>query len=153
MLDDHIKEKHADDIEVLLTEGVNDASEEIDHEEREGEVNGVIEERECPTPIPDNVVICAECNIGFSTSEDVTHHIQINHQEERQDQSERIQRIETELKLEKGQHQDHLDMLDAALRESSSYDSLSALPSVGVSWLTVFKVSIFGKVMIDMCQI
>ena len=87
MLDDHIKEKHADDIEVLLTEGVNDASEEIDLEEREGEVNGVIEERECPTPIPDNVVICAECNIGFSTSEDVTHHIQINHQEETQDQS------------------------------------------------------------------
>ena len=63
-------------------------------------IEGFIEERECPTPIPESVFTCAECNSGFVTSDEVENHIRIYHKEMNLD--EKIGILETELRLEKG---------------------------------------------------
>ena len=88
-------------------------------EDISGEINGLIEERECPTPLPENVYICAECNIGFKTNNDVEIHMVVHHTQITL--GEKICRLETELRLEKNQHQDHLVMLEETLREATQY--------------------------------
>ena len=85
----------------------------------ENSIEGSIKERDCPTPIPESVYICAECNSGFVTQEEVENHIRMYHQE--MNWEEKLRRLETELRLEKGQHQDHLNMLEISLRECSGY--------------------------------
>ena len=102
-----------------MNESIADLNEETELDEEMENIEGIIKERECPTPIPENIYICAECNIGFNTSQDVQVHMTSNHQPVNWE--ERIKILESKLRLEKGQHQDHLNMLEVTLRESSEY--------------------------------
>ena len=57
ILEEHLMEKHKDKAEELLTEGATDNDEEIELEECVENAGGYIQERDCPTPIPENVYI------------------------------------------------------------------------------------------------
>jgi chromosome segregation ATPase len=80
---------------------------------------GHIEERECPTPSPENVYICGECNKGFTSEGKVKEHMKNDHPDTHL--QEEIKRLESELRLEKGQHQDHLKMLEETLKQINGY--------------------------------
>ena len=86
-------------------------------EEIDIEFTANVQERECPTPIPESIYICAECNYGCESSKEADVHIQSWHGPDSKD--ERILRLESELNYEKTQHKDHLEMLEEALIESS----------------------------------
>ena len=98
-LSSHAKVSHAVASEQLLDEGAEQDLEEIELEEGIREIEGSIEERECPTPIPDSVFICAECNNGFKTIDEVETHIRNQHPQIPWE--EQIQRLESEIRLEK----------------------------------------------------
>ena len=53
------------------------------------------------------------------SDEEVQSHMTYNHNQV--EWEERILRLESELRLEKGQHQDHLKMLETTLKESSGF--------------------------------
>ena len=120
-LEEHSKEYHKDPTEELLIEGFGNDDEgplcieEISKNTEDQE--GHIQERDCPTPIPESVYICAECSTGFSTNEEIEKHMREFHQEETL--QEIIIRLECELRIEKGQHEDHLDMLKDTLKDTS----------------------------------
>ena len=120
-LRDHVQLVHVVENEMLLIErAVNEEEIEIEEIELEDEesIKCTIEERECPTPIPDSIYICAECNSGFDSSGEVEAHMQLYHQQISPE--EKIRRLESELRIERGQHQDHLQMLKDTLKEAST---------------------------------
>ena len=77
-----------------------------------------VEERNCPTPIPESIFICAECNCGFKTQEEIDVHIKCCHEQVLLE--EKLKRAESELRYEKSQHDDHLKMLEENLMLVSS---------------------------------
>ena len=123
-LDQHINENRSESLEQLIIDSDSPINrvEEISLDESSDEcvaINGHVEERECPTPLPENVYICGECNIGFTSESDVEEHMRNVHRDIQLE--EKMKRLESELRLEKGQHKDHLDMLEDTFKQVSSY--------------------------------
>ena len=120
-LEEHVRGCHQDPSEDMLIEGFEKVDEGIMfNEERSNDTEyqkGHIEAKVCPTPIPESIYICAECSSGFYTNDEVEKHMSEFHEQETL--QEIIKRLECELRLEKGQHKDHLEMLKDSLKEAS----------------------------------
>ena len=114
----HIEEKHVQVIiESLLSESVNGTSGQ--HKENSEEIEGIVEERNCPTPVPESIFICAECGEGFDSFEQVDVHIRLYHSQVTI--GDQLRRLESELAFEKNQHKDKVEILEATLREVSIF--------------------------------
>ena len=110
--------------ESIVIEEIDDdnkePSESIEIEEIDDDtVEGIVEERRCPTPLPENIFICAECSRGFETQREVEHHMNYFHSQVSVE--DRLRRLEAELAYEKSQHSDHLESLESTLREVESH--------------------------------
>ena len=68
---------------------------------------GHVEERSCPTPIPDELLICAQCNVGFLSEEIFKEHEQSMHSETAL--LEKIRILEKQLYHEKSQHKNSME--------------------------------------------
>ena len=102
--DKHIQKHHSNIIEEITLE------EELSLEDNSD--TGFVAERECYTPVPQNIFICGECNIGLESEQDIETHMEMEHGD-----CERIKRLEAELRHEKSQHQDHVDILEETLNK------------------------------------
>ena len=111
-LDRHIETKHSNQ-ELIVDLTLDEISQAID------DIQGYVEERRSPTPIPENIYICAECSKGFQTNEEVEIHMDLDHSQATLE--DKIKRLEAELAYEKDQHKDHLNILESTLIEVDSY--------------------------------
>ena len=64
-------------------------------DESEEEDVGIVEERDCHTPVPESLFICGECTNGFENETDVEIHMKMHHAVLTQD--ERIKYLEAQL--------------------------------------------------------
>ena len=119
-------EQHVEAVELLSLQQIpriqNDNPEEITLDEenleivepsdRECEVfeRGYVEERSCPTPVPDEVYICAQCNLSFESNDKYDEHEQNTHGDI--DLMEKIKSLEEALSLEKALHKNSLDEIE-----------------------------------------
>ena len=114
-LDEHMKDKHAE-IEYLNAPEISI----IDIDSREIEDTNIedvghVEERNCPTPIPESLFICGECFLGLESESDVDRHMK-NYQTEILG-DERIKYLEAQLKAEKEQNTYSKEALEEALKK------------------------------------
>ena len=70
-----------------------------------------MEERSCPTPIPDELFICAQCNIGFLSEEIFKEHEQSMHSET--ELLEKIKILEQQLYQERCQHKNSMEEINS----------------------------------------
>ena len=123
-LEHHSKDKHESGKEVSepfveLNIENDDARDNNITLEEASHIDGYVDERKCPTPIPEQVYICGECNLGAESEEEVKDHMKINHHKDNK-LEENLKRLESELRFEREQHNDHKDMLEVSLKEISS---------------------------------
>ena len=80
--------------------------------ERESEVfkTGHVEERSCPTPVPDEIFICANCNVSFENHDKFEEHEQNTHGNI--DLMGKIKNLEEALSQEKALHKNSLDEIE-----------------------------------------
>ena len=64
-------------------------------------VIGQVEERSCPTPIPEEIYICAKCSQGFESQEEFQEHEKSVH--EGSESEDNVQRLNNELEHERSQ--------------------------------------------------
>ena len=108
-MDNHMKSEHEENIEMA----------EIIDVECGGELDtstSRVEERDCPTPIPESIYICGECNSGIGSKEDIEIHMKRHYMKETP-MEERVRYLEAELRAEKEQHKHHIDTLEDTLNE------------------------------------
>ena len=146
-LDQHMKSKHAEDDYISEPENIN-----IDIESNENENNmtsdiGQVEERNCPTPIPESLFICGECHIGIESENEVESHMRIHHTEVMRD--ERIEYLEAELRAEKEQHMYRTEALEDALKKVKDLEQrkeyLEAINSNQEAQIVNFKIELEEK--------
>ena len=90
----------------------NDEIEELDidqevivepsREDTDSIITGLVEERSCPTPIPEEIYICGQCNQGFESNEEFEEHEKNIHGQVGLE--EKVRWLEDELNREKSQH-------------------------------------------------
>ena len=108
-MDKHMKSVHEEKSEV--TEII-----ELEFSDDLNESTSRVEERYCPTPIPESIFICGECNTGVWSQEDVEIHMRGHYNNDRPVE-ERIKYLEAELRAEKEQHNHHIETLEDTLNQ------------------------------------
>ena len=84
--------------------------------------NGHIEERSCPTPIPDEIYICAQCNIGFESESEFNEHELNGHRDKVL--QERIRSLERELDKEKTHHKLALNEIERIKASNNTLEEM-----------------------------
>jgi hypothetical protein len=75
-LEDHIKETHSHNQEREVSDDIiSEDNGGLEEENSLEEECGHIEERNCPTPVPEKVYICGEFNIGMEGEEEIQQHM------------------------------------------------------------------------------
>ena len=72
-----------------------------ENENNDSVVIGLVEERSCPTPLPEEIYICATCGQGLESEEEFQEHEKNVHEEGEMESN--IRRLENELKQERSQ--------------------------------------------------
>ena len=110
-MNNHMKSEHE---EIIANTEIID----IEYHEDLNNSESRVEERDCPTPLPEQVFICGECNTGITNEADVEMHMRIYHAQERP-LDDRIKYLEAALRAEQEQHKHHVDTLENTLKEIS----------------------------------